>query len=75
MTAKNYELEDQDKNQKLDWSDDNQKYCKTHKRNYHLKCMECEKTCMTDITNFLIKMNRWQSQGIKPENPQKKLTV
>ena len=38
---------------------------------------ECvfEKTCLKDITHFLIMMNEQQRKGVKPENPQQKLTL
>lgn len=34
-----------------------------------------EKTCLHDITKFVILMNEQQRKGIKPENPQKTLEV
>ena len=40
---KQYEREDLDPNQVLDWTDENQKYCKKHKRNYHNECKACIK--------------------------------
>lgn len=32
-----------------------------------------EKTCMQDIINFIKLINKQQKNGIKPENPQRKL--
>lgn len=32
-----------------------------------------EKTCLKDITRFVVMMNSQQKKGIKPENPQRKL--
>ena len=36
-----YLKEDKNPNQKLDWTDDDQRYCKKHKRNFHFKCRDC----------------------------------
>jgi len=34
-----------------------------------------EKTCLTEITNFIKMMNDVQKKGLKPENPQQKLEL
>lgn len=32
-----------------------------------------EKTCLSDITNFLIRLNELQKKGVKPDDPQLKI--
>ncbi len=34
-----------------------------------------EKTCLTEITKFVVMMNDVQKKGLKPEDPQKKLEI
>ncbi len=34
-----------------------------------------EKTCLRDITKFVVMMNDVQKKGLKPENPQQKLEM
>ena len=36
-----YILEDENSNQQLDWTDDFQRYCARHDRNFHIKCRSC----------------------------------
>ena len=36
-----YQKDDLNKNQQLDWEDDFQRECKIHERSYHIKCVEC----------------------------------
>jgi len=38
---KQYEKDDENPNQELDWTDDSQRECPIHNRSYHIKCRSC----------------------------------
>ena len=38
---KQYEREDKDPKQEIDWTDRYQRECETHNRSYHIKCEAC----------------------------------
>lgn len=43
LSEENQKLkEDAELDQDIDWGDDGQRYCPTHKKSYHLYCKECK---------------------------------